>query len=98
MGADFDLAYRLAKQMSSERAPGSLDLESRECTFNTRINQVLRAFEFEFTLDAAGGGSTAVRLRVGLDDLPLILQDIAREMHGKKSGEVPGIKTRDPAT
>jgi hypothetical protein len=55
------------------------DLETRKCSFGTGR----RALEFRFELSAAGGGFTCVLLRVGPDDLPLILEGIAAAMREK---------------
>lgn len=61
-------------------------LETRECTFRTDISG--RAFTFRFDLAARladrGGGTAEVSLQVGLDDLPLILDNIADVMRQKE--------------
>jgi hypothetical protein len=67
----------------SERAPDSLNTETYECSFTTHINKSVRAFDFEFKL-SSGPGYSAVLLRVGLDDLTLMLQEIARETREQK--------------
>jgi hypothetical protein len=55
-----------------------LTTETSECSFNTNISK--RALDFRFQLASKGGGTTDVLLRIGLDDLPLILEGIAGAM------------------
>lgn len=55
-----------------------LTIETYKCSFDTDISA--RALEFKFDLASKGGGTTSVLFRIGLDDLPLILESIARTM------------------
>ena len=55
-----------------------LTTETSECSFHTNISN--RALDFRFHLASKGGGTTEVLLRIGLDDLPLILEGIAGAM------------------
>src|SRR5690349_129864 len=48
--------------------------ETEECAF--KINDKFRVLEFRFHLDSAGGGTTEILVRIGLDDLPLIKRGI----------------------
>ena len=54
------------------------NFETSQCSFDTNIST--RAFEFRFCVASKGGGITDVLLRIGLDDLPLILEGIAGAM------------------
>jgi hypothetical protein len=55
-----------------------LTIETSECSFNPNISE--RALDFRFSLASKGGGTTSVLLRIGLDDLSLILEGIAGAM------------------
>jgi hypothetical protein len=59
-----------------------ITLETNECSCN--ISE--RALDFRFQLASKGGGTTEVLLRIGLDDLPLILEGIADAMPEKSVG------------
>jgi hypothetical protein len=59
------------------RAGGSaayLHRENSRCSF--RMDPEKRALEFRFHLKAAGGGTTEVLLRVGINDFPFITRGI----------------------
>jgi hypothetical protein len=52
-----------------------LGFETSECDFS--VNTRNRAIDFRFELASKGGGTTVALLRIGLDDLPLILTSVA---------------------
>ena len=59
------------------RAGASASYLHRETsTSRFKMNPEKRALEFRFQLKAAGGGTTEVLLRVGIDDCPLIARGI----------------------
>jgi hypothetical protein len=55
-----------------------LSPETRQCSF--RINVEGMSLDFKFELASKGGGTTCVRVQIGLDDLPSMLEAIATEM------------------
>jgi hypothetical protein len=55
-----------------------LTLETKACSF--RANIKAQALDIRFNLASKGGGTTSVLVRIGLDDLPLILEAIACRM------------------
>jgi hypothetical protein len=52
-----------------------LGFETSECQFSVNANY--RAIDLRFELASKGGGTTVALLRIGLDDLPLILTKVA---------------------
>lgn len=55
-----------------------LNLETQKCSF--RANQNNNALDLRFQIASKGGGTTSVLLRIGMDDLPTILEAIAEKM------------------
>ena len=49
-------------------------------TCSARVNTVQGTLEIGFNMASKGGGTTNVSLRIGRDDFPAILEDIARKM------------------
>jgi hypothetical protein len=79
----FTLQFYMAKLEHTKIYRGGVTasrifLETSECSFNTNIAG--RAFDLRFELASKGGGTTSVLLRIGLDDLPLILEGVAGAM------------------
>jgi hypothetical protein len=55
-----------------------LTFETRSCSFCA--NAEGRSLDIRFELASKGGGTTAVLLQIGIDDLPMILEAIANEL------------------
>ena len=55
-----------------------LSHETSKCSF--RINQSNGTIEFRFNLASKGGGTTSVLLRVGVEDVPEMLHELATKM------------------
>jgi hypothetical protein len=55
-----------------------LSLETEKCSFY--VNQRDNSIEFRFNLASKGGGTTVVLLRVGMGDLPDMLQEVATKL------------------
>ena len=55
-----------------------LTIETSECSFHANASG--RAMDLSFKLASKGGGTTSVLLRIGIDDLPQILEAIATAM------------------
>jgi hypothetical protein len=55
-----------------------LTIETRECSFQHNIKD--KALDIRFNLASKGGGTTAVLMRLGIDDLPMLLEAVASNM------------------
>jgi hypothetical protein len=55
-----------------------LTLETRQCSFSTNIKD--NALDIRFNIASKGGGTTSVLVRIGLEDLPLVLDAVASRM------------------
>lgn len=76
-----DLKY--AKIYRGGYTASSIMMESEQCSF--RMNGLRNALDFHFHIASKGGGMTRVLLRVGIEDLPIILEDVAKNAPGTVS-------------
>ena len=58
----------------------SPDLSFETSSCSARVNTIEATLEIQFNIASKGGGSTRVSVRIGREDLPAILEEIARKM------------------
>lgn len=70
----YEVNLESAEVMRSGSTESTWRVESEECKFN--IVPSSGSIEFSFSIASAGGGKTDIKLKIGEEDLPTILNKI----------------------